>query len=302
MPGDRPADSVSPPTSEAEKPVSEIRDLLLPWEKKWKETSKVLRSFRSTRNKILAGASLYDLTPAEISAQGLQTPLKFNVYQTVLVAFPGAAILQVWNFVYPRYNDYDEYLYDYEYSTIYDMHFAFFARLINPVIVPILLIVFATSTAWASLRRKDSTAITRSRARRAFHYLSAAHHLFPAMVLSTGVAIIPIFVDGRVPSQAKWTIGISMSLIGVVALARAFWLNAVRLPEELFRINGYGIEAVRVTEFSWDYINPPPKFKFRITAVLMALFGSSIVLWFFSTLIAVLAYGTSAFQAWIANR
>ncbi len=278
-----------------EKPVSEVRELLLPWEKTWNETKKRIRSFYSTRRSVVSGCPLYDWTLADISAAGLQTPLRFHVYQTVLSVIPATVILQIWSFVHPR----DPY--DYDVPTLQETHFAFWGRLLNPTTFPVLLLVFASTIGWASLRRRDSSRTTRARARRAVHYLAGTHYLYPAVAMSIGYVSIPIILSAAVPSTTKWALGGGVGFFCFLFILRTIWITGFLFPNELFRINGYGVDPVKTTEFTWDFVNPPPRIKFRIVWILYGWLGSATILWAYTLLVSVLAYASSALQSRVSG-
>jgi hypothetical protein len=46
-----------------------------------------------------------------------------------------------------------------------------------------------------------------------------------------------------------------------------------------------------------DFVNPPPRIKFRIDWILYGRLGSAIILWAFTVVVSVLTYASSALQS-----
>jgi hypothetical protein len=240
-----------------------------------------LAKFLRTRRAVLNGDALYHFTDEQLKQRDLMGPLAFNLYETVLAAFPATLLLclldWVWNVATTAAVADVTVL---GFSDAVQSQMAAAASIANkifaPLLVPGIALALSSVAGWASLRRKDSTPAARRRARDAYLYLDGAHGLVAECLVSLWLtlnAITFLNAPDLVRSYAGTAAGIVYVPMAVLCAWHAYGVHWSGIPSELFAINNYrtGLYAPSMmAQLDEPDREDGPRWKYRLSVLIGA--------------------------------
>jgi hypothetical protein len=148
-------------------------------------------------------------------------------------------------------------------------------NVLDPVLIPFILMVAAYIIGRVSLRSEDSTASTRNRASRIYLYLDGAFGLYPQLITSTALALALVPQDITKATRWQW-------FGWPIFWFAAAWQLVISLkfiPEDLFNNLGYRSFGLA------DARPAPPTVRYKV-AVLLVI---PLVAWICRAVVAVIA-------------
>jgi len=220
-------------------------------------------------------------------------PISFNVYQSTVSAAPAVLIGYVAGILTPHdvpAPDIPSNLS--EFAKLWTAESYKIAPSVNhviqPFIVPILLLFTAWCCARGCLHAKDSTPTSRVRCRNAYLYYDGTFGLVPQCLLATAITLgILCGQYDLSPPQQVAAFGI-IGTLAVIGTVYSRYLSFNKFPKLLFVLNDYSPQRPKWWQLRWrdKPANAAPWNKYIATLCLFAGFGSWIILlgfWIFST-------------------
>jgi hypothetical protein len=209
---------------------------LWPWASdKIDRASKIIRFYR-TRQKILNGEMLWNLSKDEIDSSKLLGPWQFNIFQSVLSALPVIVMTTIWGFLSPAVVGSKPMDPDFLSPAAWE-----FARKLCPAIsslvLPLSLAILSSTAAHGSLLPSDIASSSLRRTKYAYLYLDATLGFWSQTLIVTSAWCIATF--SHVQGDFAGAISFASMIALAVAIPSQLCVTYYTVPANLFEINGY---------------------------------------------------------------
>lgn len=217
-----------------------------PIQQKISESNKDIREFFSTfisfirtKRAIHRGLPLYDWTAADLQKQRMLGPWKFNLFEVGLTGGIASVTTNVVDLMHkPSDADPLGSLIGMDIDPEYLRLLKETSGWVTPFSPPLVLTTIVLLMGWASLKRADSTPISRRRSRHAYLYFDGTYGFYSQLLLAFGIS----FLFSEMGQTLLGSGSLFAILIGVGTVA-AFLVQANvslrKIPYRLFAVNGY---------------------------------------------------------------
>ena len=242
-----------------------------------------LRKYSATRRAIRRGESLYDSSPEDLVHSGYMGPWSFNLAETAFAAIPTTMFIAVLTFFWPHKPEIPEGTPELA-GRAAELQPAIGSWL-QPLLIPLALMLIASLAAWGSLFRRDSTPDRRRRAKYAYLYYDGAYGIVPQFCFGLAITLI-FWLEEREWWPAPVALGVGA--LTVYAWGHLVYLTCVLEPRKLFALHGYSPVPIHFwTPKRKRPPNPGPWTKYGLSVLmgggclaymLAIVVGSAIVL------------------------
>jgi hypothetical protein len=261
-------------------------DLLQPLRDQWGR----LRKYRTTKTAIRRGVPTWELSAAQLKAQGLSGPWEQEILESAFAALPALLLLKVLHFLFAEREEVA--LTRATLSEVVRLRADIFQYL-TPFITPLCLLAAVVIASRASLKAADSTPERRRLAKRAYLYLDGSYGLAPQAFISLIIAALSTVAERKVPGDKVSLLLILFVLWQLVSIWQ-LWIIGRTLPQRLFQMNGYDTKVPHLWSRKAGH-NYGPWSKYTLAIVFL---GPIVVLAIFALAFGV-AHVSAIFGVWL---
>lgn len=192
------------------------------------------RKYSATRRAIRRGESLYDSSPEDLARSGYMGPWSFNLAETAFAAIPTTMFITVLTFFWPHKSEVPDGTPELARRAA-ELQPAI-GTWLQPLLVPLALMLIASLAAWGSLFRIDSTPDRRRRAKYAYLYYDGAYGIVPQFCFGLGITLFAWLEE-----REWWPLPIALAVGALIVYAwgHLIYITCVLEPKKLFALHGY---------------------------------------------------------------